>query len=69
MTCTATLKLIRAKHPELADTALVYVSTPDYIGAFQDGWAQAVTTLIEELAVPAAQKVSRGRSTSCPAAT
>ena len=27
------LELVRKKHPELADTALVYVSTPDYAGA------------------------------------
>ena len=47
------LKLIRRSHPELADTALVYVSTPDFLGAFQDGWARAVTALLEELAVPA----------------
>lgn len=42
------LKLIRAKHPELDDVAIVYVSTPDYVGAFQDGWAQAVKRIVEE---------------------
>jgi nitrogenase molybdenum-iron protein NifN len=47
------LKLIRKAHPEVADTALVYVSTPDFLGAFQDGWARAVTALIEELVEPA----------------
>src|SRR5208283_3185713 len=47
------LKLIRRSHPELADTALVYVSTPDFLGAFQDGWAKAVTALVEELVAPA----------------
>ena len=31
------LKLIRQRHPELDDTALVYASTPDYKGGFQDG--------------------------------
>ena len=39
----------RQKHPELADTEIVYVSTPDYVGAFQDGWARAVTALIEQV--------------------
>ena len=39
----------RQKHPELADTEIVYVSTPDYVGAFQDGWAHAVTALIEQV--------------------
>lgn len=49
----AYLKLIRAKHAEtLGATALVYVSTPDYVGAFQDGWVKAVCRMIETL-VPA----------------
>jgi len=43
------LKLIRAKHPELDRIALVNVSTPDFTGAFQDGWASAVTRMVEEL--------------------
>ena len=43
------LKLIRASHPELGHIALVDVSTPDFEGAFQDGWAAAVTRMIEEL--------------------
>jgi nitrogenase molybdenum-iron protein NifN len=42
------LKLIRQEHPELADTTIIHVSTPDYIGAFQDGWANAVLALIQE---------------------
>lgn len=46
------LALIRKKHPELDDLALVYVSTPDYLGAFQDGWAKAVAKLVKELAEP-----------------
>ncbi len=43
------LKLIRQRHPELADTEIVYVSTPDYAGAFQDGWARAVTALVSQI--------------------
>jgi nitrogenase molybdenum-iron protein NifN len=46
------LELIRKRHPEVEDTALVYVSTPDYVGAFQDGWAKGVTALIGALAEP-----------------
>lgn len=53
---TGYLKLIRARHPELDDMAVVYVSTPDYLGALQDGWAKAVVALVESLAEPAAQK-------------
>lgn len=43
------LTLARKKHPELADTEIVYVSTPDYQGAFQDGWAKAVTALVKQI--------------------
>jgi nitrogenase molybdenum-iron protein NifN len=43
------IKLIRASHPELGHIALVDVSTPDFEGAFQDGWAAAVTRMVEEL--------------------
>ena len=43
------LKLIRANHPELDGIALVDVSTPDFQGSFQDGWAAAVTRMVEEL--------------------
>ena len=49
------LEIIRKKHPELADLALVYVSTPDYVGAFQDGWAKAVAKIVKELAEPGAK--------------
>ena len=43
------LKLIRNDHPELGQIALVDVCTPDFEGAFQDGWAAAVSRMIEEL--------------------
>jgi nitrogenase molybdenum-iron protein NifN len=43
------IKLIRAKHPELDNIALVYVSTPDFKGAFQDGWAKAVDQMVETI--------------------
>jgi len=46
------LSLIRKKHPELDELVLVYVSTPDYLGAFQDGWAKAVAKIVKELAEP-----------------
>lgn len=52
----AYIKVIRQRHPDLADTALAYVSTPDYAGAFQDGWAKAVEALIRALAVPSPEK-------------
>ncbi|MGO9392480.1 nitrogenase iron-molybdenum cofactor biosynthesis protein NifN [Rhodoblastus sp.] len=43
------IKLIRQNHPELADFPMVYVSTPDFKDAFQDGWGKTVTRLVEEL--------------------
>ena len=51
------LKLIRKKHPELDDLAIVYVSTPDYKGAFQDGWASAVVRIVRELVEPSRKKI------------
>ncbi len=45
----AYVRLAQQKHPELADTAVVYVSTPDYVGALQDGWAKAVQALVSQL--------------------
>ncbi len=43
------LALVRQRHPELADTEIVHVSTPDYVGAFQDGWARAVEALVTQI--------------------
>lgn len=51
------LKLIREAHPELAETALVYVSTPDYVGAFQDGFADAVSAMVKGIVEPAQMRV------------
>jgi nitrogenase molybdenum-iron protein NifN len=51
------LTLIRQRHPELAELPIVYVSTPDYKDAFQDGWSKAVLRLVEQLAEPAATPV------------
>ena len=50
------IKLIRKKHPEIDDLAIVYVSTPDYKGAFQDGWAYAVSRIVQALVEPAPMK-------------
>jgi nitrogenase molybdenum-iron protein NifN len=43
------IRLIREKHPQLAKFPLVYVSTPDFKDAFQDGWAKTVTRMVEVL--------------------
>jgi nitrogenase molybdenum-iron protein NifN len=46
------LVLARQRKPELSDTALLYVSTPDYVGAFEDGWKNAVTGMVQQLVPP-----------------
>jgi nitrogenase molybdenum-iron protein NifN len=43
------IKLIREKHPQLAKFPLVYVSTPDFKDAFQDGWEKTVERMVEVL--------------------
>jgi nitrogenase molybdenum-iron protein NifN len=53
------IKLIRQRHPEFDKVAIVYVSTPDFKDAFQDGWSKAVAKMIDELVEPAAPKVVR----------
>lgn len=52
------LTLIRKRRPELADVGIVYVSTPDFKDAFQDGFAKAATKLVEAF-VPAAKTPPR----------
>lgn len=53
------IQLIRQNHPELKDFPLVYVSTPDFKDAFQDGWEKAVARLVEELVEPPANAARR----------
>jgi nitrogenase molybdenum-iron protein NifN len=42
----------RKRKPELADTEIVYVSTPDYVGGFEDGYQHAVTAIVRTLVMP-----------------
>jgi nitrogenase molybdenum-iron protein NifN len=46
------IKLIRDKHPELDGVELVFASTPDFSGGFTDGWAKAVTAMVDTLVEP-----------------
>ncbi|OPY98494.1 nitrogenase molybdenum-cofactor biosynthesis protein NifN [Bradyrhizobium sacchari] len=43
------IRLIRQKHPQLEKFPLVYVSTPDFKDAFQDGWEKTVARIVEVL--------------------
>ena len=46
------IRLIRQKHPQLEKFPLVYVSTPDFKDAFQDGWEKTVARMVEVLVDP-----------------
>jgi nitrogenase molybdenum-iron cofactor biosynthesis protein NifN len=46
------LKNIRKRHPELDKLPIVFVSTPDYKGSLQDGYAAAVESIVRELPEP-----------------
>lgn len=43
------LQSIRKRHPELHDLPIVFVSTPDFKGALQDGFAATVESIVKEL--------------------
>ena len=43
------IRLVRERHPELNRLPIVYVSTPDFTDAFQDGWAKTVERMVEVL--------------------
>lgn len=45
-------KLFRQRNPDLADTALVFASTPDFAGGFEEGFGKAVTAMVETLVEP-----------------
>lgn len=55
------LSLIRERRPELADTKIVFASTPDYHGALEDGWAKAVTAILEALVDPTVKTAPEAR--------
>jgi nitrogenase molybdenum-iron protein NifN len=46
------LQSIRKRHPELYDLPIVFVSTPDFRGALQDGFAATVESIVRELPRP-----------------
>src|ERR1017187_4891290 len=60
------IRLIRARHPELNHLALISVSTPDFQGAFQDGWAKAVDRMVEALVEPPSVGALRTRRINVP---
>ncbi|HSV30203.1 MAG TPA: nitrogenase iron-molybdenum cofactor biosynthesis protein NifN, partial [Candidatus Omnitrophota bacterium] len=47
------LKAIMAKNKDLAGTAVIHVSAPDFDGSLETGWSKAVTAMVTALAQPA----------------
>ncbi len=43
------IRQIRQMHPQLAKFPMIYVSTPDFKDAFQDGWEKTVARMVEVL--------------------
>ncbi|TAD88257.1 MAG: nitrogenase iron-molybdenum cofactor biosynthesis protein NifN [Alphaproteobacteria bacterium] len=60
------LALIRRRNPDLANTALVLASTPDMVGGLSEGWAKAVTALIEQVVEPGPRLRRKGRVAVLP---
>ncbi len=60
---TGDLKAIRARKPELADTEVVFASTPDFSGSLEEGWGKAVTAMIETLVPDRLGRPSAGAGT------
>lgn len=53
------LKNIRQRHPEWYDLPIVWVSTPDYRGALQDGFATAVEAIVQEIPQPGVPRLEQ----------
>ena len=64
------IRIFREKHPEFQHIRLVYVSTPDFKDAFQDGWAKTVKGLIDHLVDPVSPEAEKdsGRINLLPGA-
>jgi nitrogenase molybdenum-iron cofactor biosynthesis protein NifN len=53
------LRSIRKRHPELFDLPIVFVSTPDFRGALQDGFALAVESMVRSLPQPGEARMNQ----------
>ncbi len=49
--------LFRQRNPDMAGTALVFANTPDFAGGFEDGFAAAVTAMVERLVEPSPVRI------------
>ncbi|PTB17261.1 nitrogenase iron-molybdenum cofactor biosynthesis protein NifN [Trinickia symbiotica] len=46
------LAMVRKRKPELDSTEVIYVSTPDYVGGFEDGYSRALGAIVKALVKP-----------------
>ncbi len=53
------LKDFRKRHPELDELPIVLVSSPDFKGALQDGFARAVESIVKEVPQPGEPKAQQ----------
>lgn len=53
------LKNIRKRHPEWYDIPIVWVSTPDFRGSLQDGFAAAVESIVKEIPQPGERRLEQ----------
>ena len=56
-TCALPISTFRRRNPALDGLGLVFVNTPDFAGGFEDGFAAAVTGIVERYAEPATTTV------------
>lgn len=64
------IHLFTQEHPEFAATRLVWASTPDYRGGFEQGYAEAVYSLIDQLVPEDRSQIGRNArqvNLLCPA--
>ncbi|MBF2003927.1 MAG: nitrogenase iron-molybdenum cofactor biosynthesis protein NifN [Chlorogloeopsis fritschii C42_A2020_084] len=53
------LKDFRKRHPELDELPIILVSSPDFKGALQDGFAAAVESTVKEIPLPGEKKAQQ----------
>lgn len=53
------LRDFRKRHPELDELPIILVSSPDFKGALQDGFAAAVESTVKELPLPGEKKAQQ----------
>ena len=58
--------ILERRAQELADTKIVFASTPDFVGALETGWSQATLAIVKTLVAPRQGKPERQRVNLLP---